>query len=42
MLEESCIMPICSAPARVLTSAGVRDVGLSQHGAFFYNAAWLA
>ena len=35
-------MPICSAPARMMTRAAVRDIGLTQHGAFLYNAAWLA
>ena len=42
LLDESCVMPICSAPARMLTPTSVRDIGLSQHGAFLYNAAWLA
>ena len=42
MLDESCIMPICTAPARMLTTAGVNDIGLSQHGAFLYNSAWLS
>ena len=42
LLEESCVMPICSAPARMMTSAAVRDIGLSQHGTFMYNATWLA
>jgi peptide/nickel transport system substrate-binding protein len=41
LLDESFVMPISSAPARMLTRAGVRDVGLSQHGAFLFNAAWL-
>jgi peptide/nickel transport system substrate-binding protein len=41
MLDESCIMPICSAPARMLTSGSVNDVGPTQHGAFIYNATWL-
>jgi peptide/nickel transport system substrate-binding protein len=42
MLDESCIMPICSAPWRLLTTSSVNDVGLSQHGAFLYTAAWLS
>jgi peptide/nickel transport system substrate-binding protein len=42
LLDESCVMPICSAPARMLTSSSVNDIGLSQHGAFKYTAAWLA
>jgi peptide/nickel transport system substrate-binding protein len=41
-LDESAVMPISSAPSRMLTRANVRDIGLSQHGAFLYNAAWLA
>src|SRR5438067_7787234 len=32
LLEESCIMPICSAPARMLTTGSVNDVGPTQHG----------
>jgi peptide/nickel transport system substrate-binding protein len=42
LLDESCVMPICSGPARMTTLAAVRDIGLSQHGSFLYNAAWLA
>jgi len=42
LLDESCIMPICSAPARMLTSGSVNDVGLTQHGAFVYNTTWLS
>jgi peptide/nickel transport system substrate-binding protein len=41
LLEESFVMPISSAPARMLTRSNVHDIGLSQHGAFLYNAAWL-
>lgn len=42
LLDESSVMPICSAPARMLTSTKVNDIGLTQHGAFLYNAAWLS
>jgi peptide/nickel transport system substrate-binding protein len=42
LLDESCVMPICSAPARMLTTASVNDIGLSQHGAFKYTSAWLS
>jgi peptide/nickel transport system substrate-binding protein len=42
LIDESCVMPICSAPARMLTSGSVNDVGLTQHGAFVFNSAWLA
>jgi peptide/nickel transport system substrate-binding protein len=42
LLDESCVMPICSAPARMLTSAKVNDIGLSQHGSLKYTAAWLS
>ena len=42
LIDESCVMPICSAPARMLTSGGVHDIGLTQHGAFVYNSTWLA
>jgi ABC-type transport system substrate-binding protein len=41
LLDESFVMPINSSPARMLTRATVHDVGLSQHGAFLFNAAWL-
>jgi peptide/nickel transport system substrate-binding protein len=41
LLDESFVMPINSAPARMLSRAGVHDIGLSQHGAFLFNAAWL-
>jgi peptide/nickel transport system substrate-binding protein len=41
MIDESCVMPICSAPARMLTGGAVNDVGLTQHGAFVYNSTWL-
>jgi peptide/nickel transport system substrate-binding protein len=40
-LDESCVMPICMASARMLTTSKVHDVGVSQHGAFLYNDAWL-
>jgi peptide/nickel transport system substrate-binding protein len=42
LLDESCVMPICSAPARMLTTGSVNNIGLSQHGAFLYTAAWLS
>ncbi len=42
LLDESCVMPICSAPARMLTSGSVNDIGLTQHGAFVFNSTWLA
>jgi peptide/nickel transport system substrate-binding protein len=42
LLDESCVMPICSAPARMLTSGAVNDIGLTQHGTFVYNSTWLA
>jgi peptide/nickel transport system substrate-binding protein len=41
ILDQSFVMPICSSPARMLTRASVHDVGLTQHGAFLYNSAWL-
>ena len=41
LLEESFVMPMTNAPARMLTRATVQDIGLSQHGAFLFNAAWL-
>jgi peptide/nickel transport system substrate-binding protein len=40
LLDQSFVMPICGAPARMLTRASVHDIGLSQHGAFLFNAAW--
>jgi len=40
-LEESFVMSICSGPARMLTRANVQDIGLSQHGYFLFNSAWL-
>jgi peptide/nickel transport system substrate-binding protein len=40
-LDESVVMPICMASSRMLTSAKVHDIGLSQHGAFLYNDAWI-
>jgi peptide/nickel transport system substrate-binding protein len=42
LIDESCVMPICSAPARMLTSGSVNDVGPTQHGAFVFNSTWLA
>ena len=42
LLDESCVMPICSAPARMLTSGKVNEIGLSQHGSFLYTAAWFS
>jgi peptide/nickel transport system substrate-binding protein len=42
MIDESCVMPICSAPARMLTSGSVNDIGLTQHGAFVFNSTWMA
>src|SRR3569833_488330 len=41
ILDQSFIMPICSAPSRMITRAAVHDIGLSQHGAFLFNGAWL-
>ncbi|MBV9133341.1 MAG: ABC transporter substrate-binding protein, partial [Chloroflexi bacterium] len=41
MLDQSFVMPINSSPARLLTRATVHDIGLSQHGAFLFNTAWL-
>jgi ABC-type transport system substrate-binding protein len=41
LLDQSFVMPINSAPARMLSRAVVHDIGLSQHGAFLFNAAWL-
>ncbi|MBV8084596.1 MAG: hypothetical protein JO247_07250, partial [Chloroflexi bacterium] len=40
-LDESAVMPIVSAPARLLTRNTVHDIGLSMHGAFLYNDAWI-
>ena len=40
-LDESVVMPICMASARMVTSAKVHDVAASQHGAFLYNEAWI-
>jgi peptide/nickel transport system substrate-binding protein len=42
LLDESCVMPICSAPARMLTSSAVNNIGLTAHGAFLYNGTWLS
>jgi peptide/nickel transport system substrate-binding protein len=41
MLDQCFVMPINSAPARMLTRSAVHDIGLSQHGAFLFNSAWL-
>lgn len=41
LLDESAVMPICMASARMLTRAAVHDILPSQHGAQLYNAAWL-
>jgi len=41
LLDEAFVNPIASAPARMLTKAYVKDLGLSQHGAFLYNSAWI-
>ena len=40
-LEESFVMPICSAPVRLLTRKNVQDVAANQHGSFLFNSAWL-
>jgi peptide/nickel transport system substrate-binding protein len=42
LLQESCVMPICSAPARMLMTTMVNDVGPTQHGSILYNATWLS
>jgi hypothetical protein len=34
-------MSISSAPAKMLTTSKVHDIGPSQHGAFLFNSAWL-
>ena len=41
LLDGSFVMPINSSPARMLSRATVHDIGLSQHGAFLFNTAWL-
>jgi peptide/nickel transport system substrate-binding protein len=41
MLDEAFVNPIASSPARMLTRAYVKDIGVSQHGAFLFNSAWL-
>jgi peptide/nickel transport system substrate-binding protein len=41
LLDQSFVMPINSSPARMLTRAAVHDIGLTQHGAFLFNTAWL-
>jgi peptide/nickel transport system substrate-binding protein len=40
-LDEAFVNSIASAPARMLTKSYVKDIGLSQHGAFLYNSAWM-
>jgi peptide/nickel transport system substrate-binding protein len=41
ILDQAFVNSISSAPARMLTKSYVKDVGLSQHGAFLFNSAWL-
>jgi peptide/nickel transport system substrate-binding protein len=41
LLDQSFVMPINSSPARMLTRSTVHEIGLSQHGAFLFNTAWL-
>jgi peptide/nickel transport system substrate-binding protein len=41
LLDEAFVNSIASAPSRFLSKSYVKDIGLSQHGAFLYNAAWL-
>jgi ABC-type transport system substrate-binding protein len=41
LLDESAVMPICMASARMVTRATVHDVALSQHGRFLYDGAWI-
>jgi peptide/nickel transport system substrate-binding protein len=41
MLDEAFVDSIASAPARMLTKSYVKDIGLSQHGAFLFNSAWI-
>jgi peptide/nickel transport system substrate-binding protein len=41
LLEEAFVNSIASSPARMLTKSYVKDIGLSQHGAFLFNAAWI-
>jgi ABC-type transport system substrate-binding protein len=41
LLDESFVMSIRSEPARMMTKSSIKDIGLSQHGAFLYNSAWI-
>jgi peptide/nickel transport system substrate-binding protein len=41
LLDEAFVNSIASAPARFLTKSYVKDIGLSQHGAFLFNSAWM-
>jgi peptide/nickel transport system substrate-binding protein len=41
LLDEAFVNSIASAPARMLTKSYVKGIGLSQHGAFLYNSAWI-
>jgi len=41
LLDEAFVNSIASAPARMLTKSYVKDIGLSQHGAFLFNSAWI-
>jgi peptide/nickel transport system substrate-binding protein len=41
LLDEAFVNSIASGPARMLTKSYVKDIGLSQHGAFLYNSAWI-
>jgi len=41
LLDEAFVDAISSAPARLLTRTAVKDIGLSQHGAFLFNSAWI-
>jgi peptide/nickel transport system substrate-binding protein len=40
-LDGAFVNSIASAPSRMLTKSYVKDIGLSQHGAFLFNSAWL-
>ncbi len=41
LLDEAFVNSITSSPARMLTKSYVKDIGLSQHGAFLFNSAWI-
>ena len=41
LLDQAFVDSISSAPARMLTKSYVKDIGLSQHGAFLFNSAWI-